>query len=80
MSASSGPTRQSLQRARRSLLEKYGQRSWFRGVGIVPTDAGLGLRMNIDPGATIEDDVLPRSHHDIAIEIVRTKGYERRED
>ncbi len=76
----SGPSTRSLQRAKRSLLKNYGERDWFRGVGIVPTDGGLGLRLNVDPDAIIEEDEIPTTHHNIAIEIVRTKGYKLRKD
>lgn len=70
----------SLQRAKRSLLREYGKCAWFRGVGIVPTDGGLGLRLNVDPDVTVDDDEIPVSYKDIAIEIVRTRGYEPRKD
>ena len=76
----SGPSTRSLQRAKRSLLKKYGECDWFRGVGIVPTDGGLGLRLNVDPDVKIEDDEIPAIHHNIVIEIVRTKGYKLRKD
>ena len=79
MTASSGPGTRSLQRAKRSLLKKYGERDWFGGVGIVPTEEGLGLRLNVDPEATIEEDEIPATYHNIAVEIVRTKGYKPRE-
>ena len=79
MTTSSGPSTRSLQRAKRSLLKKYGERDWFGGVGIVPTEEGLGLRLNVDPEATIEDDEIPATYHNIAVEIVRTKGYKPRE-
>lgn len=69
-----------MQRAKRGLLEKYGGRDWFRGVGIVPADGGLGLRLNVDSEATLEEDEIPTKYHNIAIEIVRTKGYKPRED
>ena len=76
----SGPSTRSLQRAKRSLLKKYGERDWFRGVGIVPTDGGLGLRLNVDPDVNVEEDEIPATYHRIAIEIVPTKGYELRKD
>ena len=75
-----GPSTRSLQRAKRSLLKKYGERDWFRGVGIVPTDEGLGLRLNVDPDVKIEEGEIPATYHNIAIEIVRTKGYKPRKD
>ena len=75
-----GPSTRSLQRAKRSLLKKYGERDWFRGVGIVPTDGGLGLRLNVDPDVKIEEDEIPATYHNIAIEIVRTKGYKPRSE
>lgn len=74
----SGPSTRSLQRAKRSLLKKYGARDWFRGVGIVPTDEGLGLRLNVDPDAKLEKNEIPATYYNIAIEIVRTRGYKPR--
>ena len=75
-----GPSTRSLQRAKRSLLKKHGERDWFRGVGIVPTDGGLGLRLYVDPDVKIEENEIPATYHNIAIEIVRTKGYKPRKD
>lgn len=76
----SGPSTRSLQRAKRSLLKKYGERDWFRGVGIVPTDEGLGLRLNVDPDVEIAEDEIPATYYNIVIEIVRTRGYKPREE
>ncbi len=70
----------SLQRAKRSLAKKYGDRSWFRGVGIVPTDEGPALRLNVDPDAIVEEGEIPATFHNIAIEIVTTKGYKPRKN
>jgi hypothetical protein len=78
VTSSSDPDTRSLQRAKRSLLKKYGERKWFRGVGIVPTEGGLCLRLNIDSEATLGENEIPATWHNIAIEIVRTKGYETR--
>ncbi len=79
MSESRSSTR-SLQRAKRSLQEKFGERDWFRGVGIVPTDEGLCLRLNVDADVKVGEDEIPQTYHNIAIEIVRTKGYKLRKD
>jgi len=76
----SGPSLRSLRDAKRALLKKFGERAWFRGVGIVPTDAGLGLRLNVDPDVEIDDEEIPATYRKISIEIVQTKGYESRED
>lgn len=76
----SAPSTRALQRAKRSLAKKYGDRRWFRGVGIVPTDAGLALRLNVDPDAIIEEGEIPATFHNLAIEIVRTKGYKPRKN
>lgn len=73
-------SRRSLQRAKRSLAKKYGDCCWFRGVGIVPTDDGLALRLNIDPDAKVEKGEIPATFQNIAIEVVRTKGYEPRKN
>ena len=65
----------SLRRAKRGLLKKFGEREWFLGVGIVPTDAGLCLRLNVDPDVEIEEHEIPATYHNIPIEILQTKGY-----
>ena len=74
----SGPSMRSLQYAKRALLKKFGEREWFRGVGIVPTDAGLGLRLNVDPDVEVEENEIPTTYRRISIEIVKTRGYEPR--
>lgn len=74
----SGSNTRSLQRAKRALAKKFGDRRWFRGVGIAPADGGLCLRLNVDPDATLEEDEIPETYENIAIEIVRTKGYKAR--
>jgi hypothetical protein len=71
----SGPSTSSLRRAKRALTKKYGGRRWFRGVGIAPAKGGLCLRLNVDPDATVEEGEIPETFHNIAIEVVRTKGY-----
>ncbi len=62
------------------MQKKFGERDWFRGVGIVPTDEGLCLRLNVDPDIQVEEDEIPATYDDFAIEIVRTKGYKPRRD
>jgi hypothetical protein len=74
----SAPSTRALQRAKRSLAKKYGDRGWFRGVGIVPTDDGLALRLNVDPDAKVEAGEIPATFQNIAIEVVRMKGYKAR--
>ena len=61
-------------------MKKYGDRCWFRGVGIVPTDEGLALRLNVDPDAIVEEGEIPATFQNIAIEVVRTKGYKPRKN
>jgi len=73
--AYTGRSRRTLQRAKRHLLEKYGECDWFCGIGIVPTGEGLGLRLNVDPDVPVEAGEIPQSYRRISIEIVPMKGY-----
>ena len=72
------PSRRTLQRAKRSLKETYGDCEWFCGVGIVPTDDGLGLRLNVDPQVAVTEGEIPETYRNIAIEIVPIKDYQPR--
>ena len=65
-------------RARKVLLQKkYGQRPWFRGVGIAPSGGDLVLRLNVDD-REVGDDEIPTEFESSPIEIVYTHGYEKR--
>ena len=65
-------------RARKALLqERYGQRPWFRGVGIAPSDGDLVLRLNVDD-RELGDDEIPTECDGCPIEIVYIAGYEKR--
>ena len=80
MKGSSTPSTRSLQRAKRALLEKYGDRAWFRGVGIAPKDGGMCLRLNVDSKARLKENEIPAEYQNIAIEVVRTTGYKPRQE
>ncbi|MBT8078079.1 MAG: hypothetical protein KJO31_05845 [Gammaproteobacteria bacterium] len=73
-----GPSRRTLQRAKRTLLDEYGDCKWFGGVGIVPTDGGLGLRLNVDPDVPVADGEIPAKIRSVELEIVPIRGYESR--
>lgn len=75
-----GPSRRTLQRAKRTILDEYGDCEWFCGVGIVPTKTGLGLRLNVDPDVAVEAGEIPRKIRSVDIEIVPIRGYEARAD
>lgn len=68
-----------LRHAKRALLEQYGDRKWFRGAGIAPSKSGLVLRLNVDPGATTENDAPPDSFQGWPVEIVFIKSYKKRD-
>ena len=67
-----------LQRAKQALREKYGSRDWFRGVGIAPSNAGIGLRLNVDPAVHVAEGEIPKSFRGYSIEVVFIRGYEPR--
>ena len=63
--------------AKEQLAATFSQKAWFRGVGIVPTPTGLGLRLNVAP--TVADLVdLPKSVGEFPVEVVFLEGYEPR--
>jgi hypothetical protein len=62
------------------MLKRYGDCDWFCGVGIVPTDDGLGLRLNVDPDVAVGEGEIPETYESIAIEIVPIRGYAAREE
>jgi len=64
-----------LQRAKQALLKKYGQRGWFRGVGIVPGTGGMRLRLNVSPEKDLGDDELPARFQGFDVEIVKIAAY-----
>lgn len=62
------------QRAKRSLHKKFGDRAWFRGVGIVPAVDGLALRLNVDPSVASGDSI-PATYYNFPVEVVEISGY-----
>lgn len=74
------PSQRALQRAKRSLGHKFGHCEWFRGVGIVPVDDGLALRLNVAPNADIAENEIPATYYNIAVHVVKMGGYELRND
>lgn len=67
-----------LGRAKEALKQRYGDRAWFRGVGIAPSKSGFVLRLNVDPSARVSKHKIPRSFHGYRIEVVFIRGYEPR--
>lgn len=76
----SDPCREKLRSIKSAMLKQYGDCEWFCGVGIIPTDDGLGLRLNVDPEIEVEDGEIPDTYDSIAIEIMPIGGYEARKD
>ena len=76
--SSTAPSQRAVRRAKRSLLRKYEDREWFRGVGVVPVNDGLALRLNVAADADIADDEIPASYYRIPVQVVKMTGYELR--
>ena len=70
-------TTRELQRAKRSLLKKYGECGWFHGVGIVPSGDGPALRLNVDREERVDEEI-PDTYYNIPVHIVRISGYKTR--
>ncbi len=70
-------TPRAAQRAKRSLHKKFGDRKWFRGVGIVPAAEGLALRLNVDPSEA-GNEAIPETYYNFPVEVVEIRGYEAR--
>lgn len=68
-------TPRAAQRAKRSLQKKFRDREWYRGVGIVPADDGLALRLNVDPSIAPRDTI-PETYYKFPVEVVEIGGYE----
>lgn len=67
-----------LQAAKDALKAEYGDRAWFRGVGIAPASNGLCLRLNVDPAVHVADDEIPQRYRGHAVEVVFIEKYEPR--
>ena len=67
-----------LRRAKEALQGKYGDRPWFRGVGIARTKSGLGLRLNIDPAVKLREGEVPKTFRDYPVEVVFIGSYKPR--
>lgn len=67
-----------LRQAKKAVLEKFGDRKWFRGVGIAPSKRGLCLRLNVDRTAVDADEDVPKEFHGHRLDIVYIKGYKKR--
>ncbi len=78
--SSTVPSQRAVRRAKKSLLRKYEGRDWFRGVGIVPADDGLALRLNVAADADIGDNEIPSSYYRIPVQVVKLAGYELRNE
>ena len=71
---------QALRGAKQALHEKYGGCAWFRGVGIGRSDAGLGLRLNVDPTVPAQEGEVPTSFQGFPIDIVYIRAYKPRKE
>lgn len=67
-----------LRRCKADLQARYGDRPWFRGVGIAPSGSDLVLRLSVDPAAAGAGEEIPREYRGHRIDIVYIGGYERR--
>lgn len=67
-----------IRRAKEGLRKQYERQRWFCGVGIVSSDTGLKLRLNVDPDIAVEQDEVPKSYDGYAIEVVYIKEYKAR--
>ena len=50
-----------LRRAKEALRKEYGDRPWFRGVGIGTSKSGLVLRLNVDPDTDLPENEVPQT-------------------
>ncbi len=71
---------QELQRAKEALREQYGRRAWFRGVGLAPSDAGLILRLNVDPAVKVDPAEIPHEFRGHPVDVVYIGAYKPRRD
>lgn len=67
-----------LRHAKETLQQQFGKRSWFRGVGIAPSDKGLVLRLNVDDRELITPDEIPTECEGYQLDIVHISNYKKR--
>lgn len=68
-----------LRRAKETLQKQYGEKKWFRGVGIAPSDHGLVLRLNVDDREAGTPSEIPGECEGYKLEIVNISHYKKRE-
>ncbi len=67
-----------VQKAKAALQEKFGGRSWFRGVGIAPKAGGMALRLNADPAQREDAAEIPKKFQGFEVEVVFIDTYKPR--
>ena len=67
-----------VQKAKDALHEKFGDRSWFRGVGIAPKAGGMALRLNADPAQREDAAEIPKKFQGFEVEVVFIDTYKPR--
>jgi len=71
-------SRSNLDAARKAKLEaerRFGQASWFRGVGLAPQGDGLAVRLNVASEARQHAHSLPKELGGFPLEVVFIDGY-----
>jgi len=72
---------EALRQAKEELVERFGDRPWFRGAGIAPSESGLVLRVNVDPDVEVDDAVpVPERLRGFPVEVIHIKGYAPRQE
>jgi len=59
-----------VQSAKKAIAAEYGERPWFRGVGIAPSAQGFSLRLNVDPASGLTREDLPAEYGGVPVEVV----------
>ncbi len=62
------PASPGLKRAKRMLHKRYSNVQWYSGVGIVPADGGLGLRLTVSNEP--KDWEVPKTYYGFPVEVV----------
>ncbi len=57
-----------LKRAKRMLHKRFSSADWYSGVGIVPADGGLGLRLTVSNEPN--DKEVPKTYYGFPVEVV----------
>lgn len=72
-----GPTIEEVRAAKQRLAALFENKAWYRGVGIVPTHGGFGLRLNVSSTDTA-DVSIPADVDGVQVQVVHIDGYHAR--